>query len=90
MTNCPKFVEMQKMFHGKSMVVIEVQPIVETQTITIDVNLMDVNVTTRSKVTKEQVFKDRKPRKAKNVADWEKEEQLKKSMVETIQQIQKT
>jgi hypothetical protein len=31
-----------------------------------------VNVITRSKITKEQVFKDRKPRKAKNVVDWEK------------------
>jgi hypothetical protein len=36
------------------------------------------------------VFKDKKPRKAKNVADCEKEKQLKQSMVETIQQIQKT
>jgi hypothetical protein len=36
------------------------------------------------------MFKDIKPRKAKSVADWEKEKQLKKSMVETIQQIQKT
>jgi hypothetical protein len=30
MTNCPKFIEMQKMFHGKSTVVTKVQPIVET------------------------------------------------------------
>ncbi len=51
MTNCPKFVGMQKMFHGKSMVVVEVQLVVETQIITIDVNVVDVNVTTRSKVT---------------------------------------
>jgi hypothetical protein len=36
------------------------------------------------------VFKNKKLRKTKNVADWEKEEQLKKSMVEIIQQIQKT
>jgi hypothetical protein len=33
---------------------------------------------------------DRNPGKAKNVADWEKEERLKKAMVEIIQQIQKT
>jgi hypothetical protein len=33
------------------------------------------------------VFKDREPRKAKNIADREKEERLKKSMVQTIQQI---
>jgi hypothetical protein len=36
------------------------------------------------------VFKDREPRKVKSVIDWEKEEQLKKSMVETIQHIKKT
>ncbi len=72
------------------MVVIEVQPIVETQIITADVNVVDINVTTRSKVIKKHVFKDKEPRKVKNAIDWEKEEQLKKSMMETIQQIQKT
>jgi hypothetical protein len=36
------------------------------------VNAIDVNVTTRNTTTKEQVFKDREPRKVKNVADWEK------------------
>jgi hypothetical protein len=39
--------------------------------------VVDVNVTTRSKVTKEQVFKDREPRKTKSVVDWEKEKRLK-------------
>jgi hypothetical protein len=34
--------------------------------------VVGVNVITRSKITKEQVFKDREPRKAKNVVDWEK------------------
>jgi ribosomal protein L24 len=63
---------MQKMFHGKYVIVVEVQPIVETQIIIADVNVVDVDVTTRSKVTKEHVFKDRKPREAKNVVDWEK------------------
>jgi hypothetical protein len=33
------------------------------------------------------VVKDREPRKAKSIADREKEERLKKSMVEIIQQI---
>jgi hypothetical protein len=74
MTNCPNFVEMQKMFHGKFVVVAEVQLIVETQTITINVNVVDVNVTIRSKVIKEQVFKDKEPRKTKSVANLEKEE----------------
>jgi hypothetical protein len=33
------------------------------------VNAGDVNVTTISKVIKEQVFKDREPRKVKSVVD---------------------
>jgi len=57
------------MFHGKYVRIVEVQLVVETQTITIDVNVMDVNVTTRSKATEEQVFKDREPRKAKSATD---------------------
>jgi len=77
MIDFPKFVEMQKMFHGKSMIIGEVQPVVKTQIVIADVNVVDINITTRSKITKKQVFKDRKPRKAKNVANWEKEEQLK-------------
>ncbi len=84
MKNCLKFIEMQKMFHGKSMTIIEVQLIVEAQIGTIDVKVVDVNVATRSKTTKEQVFKDRKPRKAKSVVDYEKEKRFKKSMVEII------
>ncbi len=87
MTNCPKFVEMQKMFFGKFVVVVEVEFIVETQTSTTYVNVVDVNVTTRSKVTEEHAFKDREQRKAKSVVDREKEERLKKSMMETIQDI---
>jgi hypothetical protein len=63
MTYCPKYVEMQEMFHGKSMIV------VETQTIITNVNVVDVNVTTRSKATKEHVIKDKELRKAKGVAD---------------------
>jgi len=57
------------MFHGKSMAIAKVQPIVETQTIIVDVNVLDVNATTRSKITKKHVFKDREPRKAKSVVD---------------------
>ncbi len=72
------------------MVIAKVQPIAETQTVTAYVNMVDVNVTTRSKITEKQVFKDRQPRKAKSAIDKEKEQQSKKSMVETVQQIQKT
>jgi hypothetical protein len=51
------------------MAIAKVQPIVETQTIIVDVNVLDVNATTRSKITKKHVFKDREPRKAKSVVD---------------------
>ncbi len=50
-------------------------------------NVVDVNVTTRNKIIEKQVFKDKEQKKTKSVIDWEKEEQLKKSMVEKIQQI---
>jgi len=33
------------------------------------VNVVDVNVTARNKITKEHVFKDRKLRKAKSAVD---------------------
>jgi hypothetical protein len=45
------------------MTITKVQPIVETQTVIVNVNVVDVNVTTRSKIIEEQVFKDREPRK---------------------------
>ncbi len=69
MIDCPKLVEMQKLFHGKFVAIADVQLVVETQIITTDVNVVDVNVTTRSKVIEEQVFKDRELRKAKSVID---------------------
>jgi hypothetical protein len=40
------------MFHGKFVTLVEVQPVAKTQTIIANVNVVDVNVTTRSKVTK--------------------------------------
>jgi hypothetical protein len=73
MIDYPKFVEMQKMFHGKSMIITKVQHVAKTQTIITYVNVVDTNATTRSKITGKQVFKDRKPRKVKNVINWEKE-----------------
>jgi hypothetical protein len=69
MTHCPKFANMQKMFHGKSMIVVEVQVVIETQIIITNVNVANVNVTTRSRVIEEHVFKDRELRKTKSVAD---------------------
>jgi hypothetical protein len=60
------------MFHGKFVIITEVQPVIETQIVIADVNVVDVNVTTRSKVIAKQVFKDKKLKKTKNVANWEK------------------
>jgi hypothetical protein len=68
-TYCPKFVKIQKMFHGKFVIVAEVQLLIKIKTIIGNVNVVDVNVTTRSKATKKQMLKDRKPRKANSVAD---------------------
>jgi hypothetical protein len=57
------------MFHEKFVTIVEVQPIVETQTVIADVNVVDVNVTTISKAIEGHVFKDREPRKTKSVVD---------------------
>jgi hypothetical protein len=57
------------MFQGKFVTIAKVQLVAETQTIITDVNVVDLNATTRSKATKEHVFKDKEPRKAKNVVD---------------------
>ncbi len=51
------------------MVVAKVQPVVETQAIIANVNVVDLNVTTRSKIAKEHVFKDKKPRKVNSATD---------------------
>jgi hypothetical protein len=56
------------------MTIAEVQPVTKIKIIIINVNVMDVNVTTRSNAIEEQMFKDRDPRKTKNAIDWEKEE----------------
>jgi hypothetical protein len=71
MIDCLKFAKMQKMFHGKFVIIVKVQPIAKTQIVITNVNVVDVNVT-RSKVIEEQVFKDREPRKVKSIANWEK------------------
>ncbi len=48
-------------------------------------SVVDVSVTIRSKTIEEHVFKDKKPMKANNVVEWEKEKWLKKSTMEIIQ-----
>jgi hypothetical protein len=60
---------MKKMFHGKFVTIVEVQPIAKTQTIVVDVNVVDVIVTIRSEVIEKQMFKDKKQRKANSVVD---------------------
>jgi hypothetical protein len=50
--------------------VTKIQLVVKIQTIIIDVNVLDVNATTKSKAIEEHVFKDRKPKKTKSVVDW--------------------
>ncbi len=69
------------------MIVTKVQPNIEIKISITNVNVANVNVTIRSKASEEHVFKDREPRKAKTIVDWEKEERLKKSMVEITQHI---
>jgi len=44
---------MKRMFHGKFMIVTEVQPIAKIKTITTNVNVVDVNVIIRNKAIKE-------------------------------------
>jgi hypothetical protein len=51
------------------MIIIEIQHVVEIQIVTANVNVVDINVTTRSRVTEENVLKDKKPRKAKKDVD---------------------
>jgi hypothetical protein len=61
------------MFHGKYVTIAKVQLVTKIKIVTTYVNLVDVIVTTRSKATEEHVFKDKEPKKAKNVSNWENE-----------------
>jgi hypothetical protein len=61
------------MFHGKYVTIAKVQLVTEIKIVTTYVNLVDVIVTTRSKATEEHVFKDKEPKKEKNVSNWENE-----------------
>jgi hypothetical protein len=51
------------------MIIIEVQHVAEVKIVTTYVNVVDVNVTTRSKAIKKHVFKDKKLRNTKNATD---------------------
>jgi hypothetical protein len=63
---------------------IEFKLTAKVKTIIVSVNMVDVNVTIRSKTSEEQMFKYQEPRKNKSIAYWELEEKLNRSMVETI------
>jgi hypothetical protein len=46
---------------------------------------VDVNVATKTRITKKQMFHEQKLRKNKTIANWEKYKKFKKMMVDTIQ-----
>jgi hypothetical protein len=52
MTDYPKFAKTQKMFQGKNASNLEGKAIAEVKTITTYVNVINVNVATRSRITK--------------------------------------
>ncbi len=56
---------MQKMFHEKFMTITKFQLVAETKIVIVNANVVDVNVTTRSKVIEEHLFKDKKSNKNK-------------------------
>jgi hypothetical protein len=49
MTNCPKFVEMQKIFQEKITSSLEGKVVAKVKTIIVDVNVVDINVVTKTK-----------------------------------------
>jgi hypothetical protein len=53
MMDYPKFAEMEKMFQGKNASSSKGKVIVEVKTVTTNVNLVDVNVVTRSIIIKD-------------------------------------
>jgi hypothetical protein len=57
------------MFKDKGGQTLESKPIIEVKAIATSINMVDVNVTTRSKTSEEQVFKDQKPKTDKPLAN---------------------
>jgi hypothetical protein len=50
MMDCPKFVEMQKMFQGENASSLNMKIVAKVKTITTDMNVVNVNVAIRSKI----------------------------------------
>jgi hypothetical protein len=71
MMDCPKFENMSKIFQGKIASGLEGKVIVKVKTIILDVNVIHINITTRRKVTKDQVFQKKEPWKNKSTVNWE-------------------
>jgi hypothetical protein len=70
----PKHNDMQNMFKSKGVKPIDKQVVVKPKVSNPSVHMVDVNMAiTKSKVTEEQLFKDKKPIKNKYVVDWEEE-----------------
>jgi hypothetical protein len=55
------------MFHRKFVKIAKVQHVAEIQIVITNVNVLDVNVTTKSKAIEEHVLKNRKPKKQKKL-----------------------
>ncbi len=53
MIDCPKFVEKYKMFQGKYASNTSGKLVADVKTIIVKMNVVDVNVTTRSRIKKE-------------------------------------
>jgi hypothetical protein len=68
--NSPKYNDMQNMFKNKGMKPTNKQAVVEPKVSNPLIHMVDVNMAiTRSKVTEEHVFKDKKPIKMKFAID---------------------
>jgi hypothetical protein len=87
MIDCPKFAKMQNMSQGKNISILDGNAIVNVKTITIEVDVLHVNVAIRSRIIDKQVLQEKEPRKNKIIAYMEKEDKFKKRMVDTIQQL---
>ncbi len=85
MTNCQKFAEMYKTFQRKTTLALNGKMVVDVKIIIIEVNVVDVNVVTENMNTKEKMFQEKEPRKNKSTTYREKEENLKKITLDTIQ-----
>jgi hypothetical protein len=84
----PKNNDMQNMFKSKGVKPTNKQFVVKPKVSNPSIHMVDVNMAiTKSKVTEEQLFEDKKPIKNKYVVHWEKEQRLQQSFVKTTQEM---